>query len=62
MHAEIVVEHLLFIRLNPIKLRAGEYIHVRDVICTERNTADIGRLNIGRRVGLSVERQPTSYV
>uniref|UniRef100_A0A183HN50 Helitron_like_N domain-containing protein n=1 Tax=Onchocerca flexuosa TaxID=387005 RepID=A0A183HN50_9BILA len=37
---------LLFIRLNQIKLRSEEYIHLRDAVVNDGNTTDIGRLTI----------------
>lgn len=46
MYVKIETERLNFIRLNQAKLRSEEYIHLRDAIGSEGNTANIGRLTI----------------
>lgn len=44
MYAKIESERLLFIRLNQRKLRAEDYIHLRDAIVNDGNINDIGQL------------------
>ncbi|GBP21596.1 hypothetical protein EVAR_9781_1 [Eumeta japonica] len=46
MYAKIESKHLLFIRLNQRKLRAEEYIHLREAINNDGNTANIGQMVI----------------
>ena len=46
MYAKIESECLLFIRLNQTKLRSGQYIHLRDAVVNDSNTANVGRLTI----------------
>lgn len=43
MYAKIESERLLFIRLNQKKLRAEEYIHLKDAIINDENISDIGK-------------------
>lgn len=42
MYAKIESERLLFIQLNQKKLRAVDYIHLRDAISNDRNVDNIG--------------------
>lgn len=44
MYAKIESERLLFIRLNQKKLRADDYIHLRDAITNDGNADNIGLL------------------
>lgn len=46
MYAKIESERLLFLRLNQKKLRAEEYIHLRDAIANDGNINDIGQICI----------------
>ncbi|XP_050340249.1 uncharacterized protein LOC126766536 [Bactrocera neohumeralis] len=46
MYVKIETERLNFIRLNQAKLRSEEYMHLRDAICTEGDSKNIGRLTI----------------
>lgn len=46
MYAKIESERLLFLRLNQAKLRASEYIHLRDAVASERDVKDIGQMVI----------------
>lgn len=46
MYAKIESERLLFIRLNQKKLRAEEYIHLRDAIAIDGNAANVGQMVI----------------
>lgn len=46
MYAKIESERLAFIRHNQQKLRAEEYIHLRDAIANDGNPADLGQLVI----------------
>lgn len=46
MFAKIESERLLFIRLNQKKLRADEYIHLRDAIANDGNVTNIGQMVI----------------
>lgn len=43
MYAKVESERLLFIRLNQTKLRADEYIHLRDAIAIDGNAGNIGQ-------------------
>lgn len=43
MYAKIESERLLFIRLNQKKLRAENYIHLRDAIMNEKHAKDVGQ-------------------
>lgn len=43
MYAKIEYERLLFIRLNQKKLRADNYIHLRDAISNDTKASDIGK-------------------
>lgn len=46
MYAKIESERLLFIRLNQQKLRADDYIHLRDAIVNDGNMREIGQMVI----------------
>lgn len=46
MYAKIESERLLFLRLNQKKLRAEEYIHLRDAIANDGNINDVGQICI----------------
>ncbi|GBN69907.1 hypothetical protein AVEN_50323-1 [Araneus ventricosus] len=46
MYAKIEAERLLFIRLNQKKLRADEYIHLKDAITKESDPANLGKMVI----------------
>lgn len=46
MYAKIESERLLYLRLNQKKLRAEEYVHLRDAISGESNVEDIGKMVI----------------
>jgi len=46
MYAKIESERLLYIRLNQNKLRADEYVHLRDAIANDGNIAEMGKLVI----------------
>ena len=46
MYVKIGTEWLAFIRLNQTKLRSEEYIHLRDVIITDGNANNVGRMII----------------
>lgn len=46
MFAKIESERLLFLRLNQKKLRAEEYIHLRDAIANDGNVTNIGQMVI----------------
>ena len=46
MYAKIESERLLFVRLNQKKLRADEYIHLRDAIANDGNTNNVDQLVI----------------
>ncbi|XP_055307176.1 uncharacterized protein LOC129571398, partial [Sitodiplosis mosellana] len=46
MYTKFESERLLFIRLNQKKLRAENYIHLRDAITNDGNVADIGQMVI----------------
>lgn len=46
MYAKIESERLLFIRLNQKKLRAEDYIHLKDAIAKDGNVADLGQMII----------------
>lgn len=46
MYAKLESERLLYLRRNQKKLRADDYIHLRDAISTEGNINDIGQLVI----------------
>lgn len=46
MYAKIECERLLYIRLNQKKLRATEYIHLRDAIASDGNVNNIGQMVI----------------
>lgn len=44
MYAKIESERLLFLRLNQPKLRAEEYIHLRDAVTNDGDVRDIGQM------------------
>ena len=46
MYAKIGSERLLFIRLNPTKLRSEQYIHLRDAVVHDGNNTNVGRLTV----------------
>ncbi|GFX07914.1 helitron_like_N domain-containing protein [Trichonephila clavipes] len=46
MYAKIESERLLFIRLNQIKLRSEEYIHLRDAVVNDGNLSELGKMVI----------------
>ncbi|XP_029655167.1 uncharacterized protein LOC115228835 [Octopus sinensis] len=46
MYAKIEAERLLYIRLNQRKLRAEEYIHLRDAIMNDGNVSNVGQMVI----------------
>ena len=46
MYAKIESERLLYIHLNQTKLRSEQYIHLRDAVINDGNTANVGRLTI----------------
>ncbi|XP_075211201.1 uncharacterized protein LOC142318522, partial [Lycorma delicatula] len=46
MYAKNETERLLFLRLNQIKLRSEEYIHLRDAVLNDGNTTNVGKLTI----------------
>ena len=46
MFAKIEAERLNFIRFNQTKLRAEEYIHLKDAIRDDKDTSEIGQLTI----------------
>lgn len=42
MYVKIETERLTFIRLNQVKLRSEEYIHLRVAISTEGDASNVG--------------------
>ena len=58
MYVKIETDRLNFIRLNQAKLRSEEYIHLRDAIGSERNTAKYSSINYSSG---DIHRQFTSY-
>ena len=46
MYVKVEMERLKFIKLNLAKLRSEEYIHLRDVINTDGNGQNVGRITI----------------
>lgn len=46
MFAKIETERLLYIRLNQAKLRADDYIHLRDAIQNDANVDELGTMVI----------------
>lgn len=46
MYAKIESERLLYLRINQKKLRADEYVHLRDAISRDSNANDIGQMVI----------------
>ena len=46
MYAKIETERLLFIRLNQKKLRAENYINLRDAVINDGNTSNVGQMVI----------------
>ena len=43
MYAKIESERLLFIRLNPQKLRVDEYVHLKNAIANDGYINDLGK-------------------
>lgn len=62
MYAKVESEHLLFIRLNQKKLRAENYIHLRDAIATDGNVDDVGKLVILPSTHIGSPRHMHAYV
>ena len=52
---------LIFIRFNQAKLRSEEYIHLRDAISTEEDTANVGRFTIPLATYTGSPRQMHEY-
>lgn len=46
MYAKIETERLVYIRTNQRRLRAEEYVHLRDAMLQDSNTENLGRLVI----------------
>ena len=46
MYVKVETQHLNFIRFKQSKLRSEEYIYLRDVIATEGDATNVGRLTI----------------
>ncbi|UYV77690.1 hypothetical protein LAZ67_15001947 [Cordylochernes scorpioides] len=46
MYAKIESERLLYIRLNQVKLRSEEYIHLRDAVVNDGNLRELGKMVI----------------
>lgn len=46
MYAKIETERLVYIRTNQRRLRAEEYVHLRDAMQSDNNVEDLGRLVI----------------
>ncbi|GFU32744.1 helitron_like_N domain-containing protein [Trichonephila clavipes] len=46
MYAKIESERLLYIRLNQVKLRSEEYIHLRDAVVNDGNLSALGKMVI----------------
>ncbi|GFX71443.1 helitron_like_N domain-containing protein [Trichonephila clavipes] len=46
MYAKIESERLLYIRLNRVKLRSEEYIHLRDAVVNDGNLRELGKMVI----------------
>ncbi|GFX85925.1 helitron_like_N domain-containing protein [Trichonephila clavipes] len=46
MYAKIKSERLLYIRLNQVKLRSEEYIHLRDAVVNDGNLSELGKMVI----------------
>ncbi|GFT49847.1 helitron_like_N domain-containing protein [Trichonephila clavipes] len=44
MYAKKESERLLYIRLNQVKLRSEEYIHLRDAIVNDGNLNELGKI------------------
>lgn len=57
MYVEIESEQLQYLRYNQQKLRAEEYIHLRDAIVSNADTAEIGNYHST----IIVHRQSTSH-
>lgn len=62
MYAKIESERLLYIRLNQIKLRAENYIHLKDAIASDGNVADIGQLVILPSTHIGSPRHMHEYI
>ncbi|GBM09759.1 hypothetical protein AVEN_101805-1 [Araneus ventricosus] len=61
MYAKIERERLLYIKLNQQKLRAKEYIHLRDAITNDGNVTDISRMAILPATNIGSGRQMHDY-
>ncbi|GFT13405.1 helitron_like_N domain-containing protein [Trichonephila clavipes] len=46
MYAKIESERLLYIRLNQVKFRSEEYIHLRDAVVNDGNLSELGKMVI----------------
>ncbi|GFT98900.1 helitron_like_N domain-containing protein [Trichonephila clavipes] len=46
MYAKLESERLLYIRLNQVKLRSEEYIHLRDAVVNDGNLSELGKMVI----------------
>ncbi|XP_076763394.1 uncharacterized protein LOC143430844 [Xylocopa sonorina] len=46
MYAKIESERLLYIRLNQVKLRSKDYIHLRDAVVNDGNLSELGKMVI----------------
>ncbi|CAH2098234.1 unnamed protein product [Euphydryas editha] len=46
MYAKIETECLVYIRTNQVRLRAEEYVHLRDAMQSDNNVENLGRLVI----------------
>ncbi|UYV69073.1 hypothetical protein LAZ67_6002272 [Cordylochernes scorpioides] len=46
MYSKIESERLLYIRLNQVKLRSEEYIHLRDAVVNDGNLRELGKMVI----------------
>ncbi|KAF8778853.1 hypothetical protein HNY73_015538 [Argiope bruennichi] len=46
MYAKIESERLLYIRLNQVKLRSEEYIHLSDAVVNDGNLSELGKMII----------------
>lgn len=62
MYAKIESERLLYIRLNQKKLRAENYIHLKDAIASDGNVADIGQLVILPSTHIGSPRHMHEYI
>lgn len=62
MYAKIERERLLFLRLNQAKLRASEYIHLRDAVASEKDVKDIGEMVILPSTYIGSPRHMHEYI